>query len=207
MRLLPDPDKVKIRVYGTQSTHKSMSALRQGSMILVRDEDFGAVHGAFEEAYFTHTSTSPNLQIIASLDVARRQMELEGYELVIRATDLALRIRRQVNSHPLISKYFRVLTPAEMVPAEYRESGIADYGWPHNTRAQMVDCLERATRSRWTRRGSRSSAVRPATTARPSRACSPSVTTSRSTRPRATASCSRPTSTTPAAMSRTSSRC
>ncbi len=66
-------------------------------MILVHDEDFGRVHGAFEEAYFTHTSTSPNLQIIASLDVARRQMELEGYELVIRATDLALRIRQQVN--------------------------------------------------------------------------------------------------------------
>ena len=143
MRLLPDPDQVKIRVYGTQSTHKSMSALRQGSMILVRDEDFGAVHGAFEEAYFTHTSTSPNLQIIASLDVARRQMELEGYELVIRATDLALRIRRQVNSHSLISKYFRVLTPAEMVPAEYRESGIADYGWPHNTRAQLIDSWKR----------------------------------------------------------------
>ncbi len=143
MRLLPDPDKARIRVYGTQSTHKSMSALRQGSMILVRDEDFGGVHGAFEEAYFTHTSTSPNLQIIASLDLARRQMELEGYELVIRATDMALRIRRQVNSHPLISKYFRVLTAAEMVPAEYRESGIEDYGWPHGTRAQILDSWTR----------------------------------------------------------------
>jgi arginine decarboxylase len=120
-----------------------MSALRQGSMILVHDEDFGRVHGAFEEAYFTHTSTSPNLQIIASLDLARRQMELEGYELVIRATDLALRIRQQVNSHPLISKYFRVLTPAEMVPAEYRESGIADFGGPQGVRAQIVDAWNR----------------------------------------------------------------
>lgn len=143
MRLLPDPDQARIRVYGTQSTHKSMSALRQGSMILVHDEDFGGVHGAFEEAYFTHTSTSPNLQIIASLDVARRQMELEGYELVIRATDLALRIRQQVNGHPLISKYFRVLTPAEMVPAEYRESGIADYGGSNGTRAQILDAWTR----------------------------------------------------------------
>ncbi len=142
-RLLPDPDKARVRVYGTQSTHKSMSALRQGSMILVRDQDFGVVHGAFEEAFFTHTSTSPNLQIIASLDLARRQMELEGYELVIRATDLALRIRREVNDHPLISKYFRVLTPAEMVPAEYRESGIADYGWPHATRMQIADAWSR----------------------------------------------------------------
>ena len=82
MHLLPDPDKVRIRVYQTNSTHKSMSALRQGSMILVWDEDFHEVEGPFEEAFFTHTSTSPNLQIIASLDVARRQMELEGYELI-----------------------------------------------------------------------------------------------------------------------------
>ncbi|MCK6371076.1 MAG: decarboxylase [Gammaproteobacteria bacterium] len=143
MRLLPDPDRSRVRVYATQSTHKSMSALRQGSMVLVRDQDFGLVHGAFEEAYFTHTSTSPNLQIIASLDLARRQMELEGYELVIRATDLALRIRQQVNSHPLISKYFRVLTPAEMVPAEYRESGIADYSQAEGIRARILDAWRR----------------------------------------------------------------
>ena len=61
-----------------------MSALRQGSMILVWDEDFHQVEGPFEEAFFTHTSTSPNQQIIASLDVARRQMELEGYELTMK---------------------------------------------------------------------------------------------------------------------------
>ena len=30
----------------------------------------------------THTSTSPNYQILASLDVGRRQVELEGFELV-----------------------------------------------------------------------------------------------------------------------------
>lgn len=142
MHLLPDPEKVRIRVYGTQSTHKSMSALRQGSMILVHDQDFELVHGAFEEAFFTHTSTSPNLQIIASLDVARRQMELEGFGLVTRATDLALRIRQQVNTHPLISKYFRILTPAEMVPAEYRQSGIADYGPPHGSWQQMADAWD-----------------------------------------------------------------
>lgn len=143
MRLLPDPDQVRIRVYATQSTHKSMSALRQGSMVLVHDQDFGRVHSAFEEAYFTHTSTSPNLQIIASLDLARRQMELEGYELVMRATDLALRIRSQVNGHAQISKYFRVLTPAEMVPEEYRESGIRDYAYPGATRAQIADAWSR----------------------------------------------------------------
>ncbi len=88
--LLPDPDKVRLRVYETDSMHKSMSSLRQGSIVVVRDEDY-AQSRPFKEAVFTHTSTSPNLQIIASLDVARRQMELEGYELVMRAIEIALR--------------------------------------------------------------------------------------------------------------------
>src|SRR5215207_331310 len=119
--------KARIRVYQTNSTHKSMSALRQGSMILVADDDFAEVHEPFEEAFFTHTSTSPSQQIIASLDVARRQMELEGYELTVRMTELALQIRREVNAHPIISKYFRVLTPGEMIPEQFRESLIEGY--------------------------------------------------------------------------------
>ena len=54
-RLLPDPAKARVRVYATQSTHKTLTALRQGSMIHVFDQDFdqkvcGAVprglHGA-----------------------------------------------------------------------------------------------------------------------------------------------------------------
>jgi arginine decarboxylase len=77
-RLLANPDKVHLRVYQTNSTHKSMSALRQGSMVLVKDQDYQTVEEQFHEAVFTHASTSPNQQIIASLDLARRQMELEG---------------------------------------------------------------------------------------------------------------------------------
>ena len=132
MPLLPNPDKVRLRVYQTNSTHKSMSALRQGSMVLVKDVDFGHVEEQFHEAVFTHASTSPNLQIIASLDVARRQMELEGYELVNRAIQLAIDIRREVNSHPLISRYFRVLGADSMIPAEFRNSGFMDYLTPGN---------------------------------------------------------------------------
>jgi arginine decarboxylase len=141
--LLPDPDAVRIRVYQTCSTHKSMSALRQGSMMLVWDEDFHLVEGCFEEAFFTHTSTSPNLQIIASLDLARRQMELEGYELTMRAAEIAFRLRREINRHPLISKYFHVATPAEMVPDTWRESGIADYGRPHATWKELLDSWDK----------------------------------------------------------------
>jgi len=140
-RLLADPDKVRLRVYQTNSTHKSMSCLRQGSMVLVKDPDFHTVEEQFHEAVFTHASTSPNLQIIASLDVARRQMELEGYELVNRAIQLALDVRREVNSHPLISKYFRVLGADELIPAEFRNSGFIDYLTPVANWATGVKAL------------------------------------------------------------------
>jgi arginine decarboxylase len=137
-RLVPDPRKAKVRVYQTNSTHKSMSSLRQGSMVLVGDDDFAKHIQPFKEAVFMHASTSPNLQIIASLDVARRQMELEGYELVTRAIALAIEIRRQVNSHPLVSKYFRVLSPEELIPAEYRPSGFTSFSKPGVTWADAL---------------------------------------------------------------------
>jgi arginine decarboxylase len=142
LHLLPDPDKVRIRVYQTCSTHKSMSALRQGSQILVWDEDFHLVEGPFQEAFLTHTSTSPNQQIIASLDVARRQMELEGYELTMRMTELSIKMRREINGHPLISKYFRAATAEDMIPAEFRASGLKDYGPPHGTWKESIDALD-----------------------------------------------------------------
>jgi arginine decarboxylase len=136
--LLADPQRARLRVYQTNSTHKSMSALRQGSMVLVGDQDFARHQQQFKEAVFTHASTSPNLQIIASIDVARRQMELEGYELVTRAIALAIEIRRDVNTHALVSKYFRVLSPAEMIPAEFRGSGFTDYLAPGVTWAEAL---------------------------------------------------------------------
>ena len=148
MHLLPDPDQVRIRVYETDSMHKSMSALRQGSIILVADQDFHDVEEAFHEAYFTHTSTSPNLQIIASLDVARRQMELEGYELVSRtiaagardpaggqqaSADLEILPRRHAGGDD---------------PGGVPESGFDDYGPPDGT--------WRHDARRWTRTSSAS---------------------------------------------------
>jgi arginine decarboxylase len=132
---------VRLRVYETDSVHKSMSALRQSSIIVVADQDYHTVEAAFREAIFTHSSTSPNLQLIASIDVARRQMELEGYELVQRAMQLAIEIRREINAHPLISKYFHAATPAEMIPDEYRKSGFADYGTPGKTVADAWKAL------------------------------------------------------------------
>ena len=140
-RLIPDPRKIRLRVYQTNSTHKSMSALRQGSMLLVKDIDFASVEAQFHEAVFTHASTSPNQQLIASLDVARRQMELEGYGLVANAIQIALDIRRVINSHPVISKYFRMLGADDMVPAEYRTSGFTDFLTPGTTWETQVKSM------------------------------------------------------------------
>lgn len=126
-RLIPDPRQVRLRVYQTNSTHKSMSAIRQGSMILVRDVDFDTIEPQLHEAIFTHSTTSPNQQLIASLDVARRQMELEGYGLVNNAIQIALDIRYQINKNPLISRYFKLLGADEMIPKEFRESQFVDF--------------------------------------------------------------------------------
>ena len=129
-----DPAEIRVRVYVTQSTHKTLTALRQGSMIHVHDQDFHSVEGSFREAYMTHTSTSPNYQILASLDLGRRQVELEGYELVSRQIELALTLREQMLTHPLLVKWFRILRTRDMVPAAHRPSGNESYydpakGW------------------------------------------------------------------------------
>ena len=57
-------------------------------------------------------------------------------------TELAVELRRKVNDHPLISKYFHILTPAEMVPAEFRESGIDDFGGPGTTWHALLDAMD-----------------------------------------------------------------
>ena len=89
-RLIPDPARARVRVYATQSTHKTLTSLRQGSMIHVFDQDFGQkVAETFHEAYMAHTSTSPNYQILASLDLGRRQVGAGG----LRAGAEAGRVR------------------------------------------------------------------------------------------------------------------
>jgi arginine decarboxylase len=124
-RLLPDPARARVRAYATQSTHKTLTSLRQGSMIHVFDQDFSQkVEDTFHEAYMTHTSTSPNYQILASLDLGRRQAALEGFELVQKQIENAMRLRDAVDHHPLLSKYMCCLTTVDLIPADYRPSGL-----------------------------------------------------------------------------------
>jgi arginine decarboxylase len=124
--LMPDPATARVRVYATHSTHKSLSALRQASMIHVRDQDFNALtRDAFGEAFLTHTSTSPNQQLLASLDLARRQVDIEGFQLVRQVYDMALVFRHRVRKDRLISKWFRILDESDLVPEEFRQSSVS----------------------------------------------------------------------------------
>ncbi|OMC16296.1 aminotransferase class I/II-fold pyridoxal phosphate-dependent enzyme [Mycobacterium colombiense] len=126
--LMPDPATARVRVYATHSTHKSLSALRQASMIHVRDQDFNALtRDSFGEAFLTHTSTSPNQQLLASLDLARRQVDIEGFQLVRQVYDMALVFRHRVRKDRLISKWFRILDESDLVPEEFRESSVSSY--------------------------------------------------------------------------------
>jgi arginine decarboxylase len=127
-RLLPDPERARVRVYVTQSTHKSLSAFRQASMIHVRDELFERRAAApFTEAYLAHSTTSPNHQLVASLDVARKQMDLEGFAMVKEAFQLALRMRDRVATDPLISQYLSILEQEQLIPEPFRRSRFDRY--------------------------------------------------------------------------------
>jgi arginine/lysine/ornithine decarboxylase len=127
-RLLPDPARARVRVYATHSTHKSLSAFRQASMVHVRDQDFKALtRDAFVEAFLTHTSTSPNQQLLASLDLARRQVDIEGFELVRNVYNMSLVFRHRVRKDRLIGKWFRILDESDLVPDEFRASSVSSY--------------------------------------------------------------------------------
>ena len=104
--------------YVTQSTHKMLSAFSQASMIHVADPDFD--EHRFRENLNMHTSTSPQYAMIASLDVARKQMSMEGFLQLSRCIDIATRLREGINK----TDVFRVLTLEEMLPDELGKDGI-----------------------------------------------------------------------------------
>jgi arginine decarboxylase len=104
--------------YATQSAHKTMSALSQAAYIHVNDPTFN--DHIFRENFNMHTSTSPMYSMIASLDVSRKQAELEGYKLLQRTLMLADELRQQINS----TGVFRVLELPDLLPEEVRDDNI-----------------------------------------------------------------------------------
>lgn len=93
----------KINIVATHSVHKSMSCLRQASMILC--------HGGRDLAerlrharYKLHT-TSPSYPILVSIDVARAQMVDEGAALTRRCDRLAEIFEQAIDTDKQLSLY------------------------------------------------------------------------------------------------------
>ncbi|NNF81006.1 MAG: ornithine decarboxylase, partial [Rhizobiales bacterium] len=70
----------------------------------------------------------------------RRQVELEGFEFVQRQVEAAMSMRRAIATHPLLKKYFKLLTAGDMIPAEHRESGITSYYDPDQGWNDIWEC-------------------------------------------------------------------
>src|SRR5262249_23090539 len=66
----------KFAVVATQSAHKSLSAMRQGSYIHLHGDE--ALIRKFKETQFAFHTTSPSYPILASLELARAQAVSEG---------------------------------------------------------------------------------------------------------------------------------
>ena len=104
--------------YVTHSTHKMLSAFSQASMIHVNDPDFD--EHRFQENLNMHTSTSPQYAMIASLDIARKQMSMEGYKCLCRCMRIIDRLHTDIN----VTEVFRVLDLSDMLPVELKADNI-----------------------------------------------------------------------------------
>jgi arginine/lysine/ornithine decarboxylase len=80
------------------STHKMLGSLSQTAMLHQKGERIRL--DRLKAVVKLFLSTSPNLVLIASLDVARRQMAVEGSALLSRTIELANDTRRRLNAIP-----------------------------------------------------------------------------------------------------------
>lgn len=112
----------KVRIYATTSVHKTMSALRQASTILAVDPllrgDRSPIAARFAQAYSNHTTTSPHAAMISSIDIARRQIDVEGTALLSQAISAARAFERALleasERQDSLSNYFKI---ADLSPA------------------------------------------------------------------------------------------
>jgi arginine/lysine/ornithine decarboxylase len=95
------------------STHKMIGSMSQTAMLHVQGRRIPL--DRLKAVYKLFLSTSPNLVLIASLDVARRQMATIGEALLSRTIDLANEIRKQLNEIPGVYCFGRELVDGKGV--------------------------------------------------------------------------------------------
>lgn len=94
---------LNINIVATHSVHKSMSSLRQASMILCYGS--AALVEQMKLSRFKLHTTSPNYPILVSIDLARAQMSDEGASIMRRCEMLANRLQDAVESDSHLSMF------------------------------------------------------------------------------------------------------
>ena len=82
------------------STHKMLGSMSQTAMLHVQGNRIRI--DRLKAVYKLFLSTSPNLVLVASLDVARRQMALDGPALLSRTIEISNDARRRLNEIPRV---------------------------------------------------------------------------------------------------------
>ncbi len=93
------PDLV---VVATQSAHKSMSCLRQASLIHYKGN---GIRPILLNSRFKFHTTSPNYAILASLDLGRAQLQVEGTDLFREVARLAEKFSKSIQTNPHFDGY------------------------------------------------------------------------------------------------------
>lgn len=89
-------------IFASQSTHKLLAAFSQSSMLHAKNGTQGTISEnivdpeMFNEAYMMYGSTSPQYNMIASLDVASKMMELDGEKLINGSIVDAINLRKNM---------------------------------------------------------------------------------------------------------------
>ena len=114
------------------SPHKLLTGLSQAALLNVHGPQVDPARVAF--AVKLMQTTSPLMPVLASLDACRRQMALEGTELMERTIQLAERARRELNRLPGIDVLDAVrlgLPPEQYDPTrlviDVQELGLTGY--------------------------------------------------------------------------------
>jgi arginine decarboxylase len=123
-------------IFCSHSTHKLLTAFSQASMLHVRHGSHVEINpDELNESYMMHGSTSPQYNMIASLDVATKMMDDDGLNLMNDVILDAVRLRQKVSQiarekkregswffemwQPRIVNYRGAETAFENVPEEY----------------------------------------------------------------------------------------
>ena len=88
-----------------QSTHKIIGAMTQSSMLHIKEGHINVKR--VKNVLQLLQSTSPSYVLMASLDVARRQMVTQGKELLDQTIYIAEKCRKQLNAIPGITCFGR----------------------------------------------------------------------------------------------------